>query len=109
MQAACYPALSSMSYDGSDDESDSYSMVSGSYAPSHGTAATSVDWDMRSVSRAPSVLSMTSSIRSAAFRHEYGRGINNYSEVYRLPADDEELDRLGGWFQMFISYRTHGD
>lgn len=39
--------------------------------------------------------SMTSSLRAASYRHEFGRGINNYSEVYRLPADDEEFERLG--------------
>jgi hypothetical protein len=39
--------------------------------------------------------SVTSSIRAASYRQEYGRGINNYSEVYQLPADDEELERLG--------------
>ena len=37
---------------------------------------------------------MTSSLRANVVRQEYGREINNYSEVYRLPADDEELDRL---------------
>ncbi|TFY63310.1 hypothetical protein EVJ58_g3330 [Rhodofomes roseus] len=49
---------------------------------------------MRSASPAPSVYSMTSSLRAASYRREYGRGINNYSEVYRLPADDEEFERL---------------
>jgi hypothetical protein len=39
--------------------------------------------------------SVTSSIRAASYRQEFGRGLNNYSEVYTLPADDEELDRLG--------------
>ncbi len=49
----------------------------------------------RSDSPAPSVLSMTSSMEAATFKIEYGRGINSASDVYSLPADDEELDRLG--------------
>jgi len=28
------------------------------------------------------------------YRQEYGRNLNNYSDVYRLPADEEELERL---------------
>jgi hypothetical protein len=59
------------------------------------SSATSHDVSMRSGSPAPSVYSVTSSLRAASYRQEYGRGVNNYSEVYRLPADDEELDRLG--------------
>lgn len=81
-----------------DDDSDIYSEASlppFSPPPSVGSSRTSYDVSMRSGSPAPSVWSMTSSIRAQAFKHEYGRGLNNYSEVYRLPADDEELDRLG--------------
>ncbi|KAH9178870.1 hypothetical protein EDB89DRAFT_987720 [Lactarius sanguifluus] len=73
----------------SDVESDIFSLRS---APS---SATSYDVSIRSGSPAPSVYSVTSSIRAASYRQEYGRGLNNYSEVYQLPADDEELDRLG--------------
>jgi hypothetical protein len=62
------------------------------------SSATSHDVSMRSGSPAPSVYSVTSSLRAASYRHEYGRGLNNYSEVYQLPADDEELDRLGTAF-----------
>lgn len=65
---------------------------------------TSYDLSMRSGSPAPSVMSMTSSIRAQAFRQEFGRGINNYSEVYRLPADDEELDRLGTAVHFLYNY-----
>ena len=57
---------------------------------------------MRSASPAPSVMTMTSSIRAAAYRHEYGRGLNNYSEVYRLPADEEELERLGMYTFIYL-------
>jgi hypothetical protein len=65
------------------------------FSASEGSSRTSFDFDMRSASPAPSVASMTSSLREQAYRLEYGRGLNNYSEVYRLPADDEELERLG--------------
>ncbi|KAJ7148906.1 hypothetical protein C8R46DRAFT_863290, partial [Mycena filopes] len=42
------------------------------------------------------------SMRTQAFKQEYGRKLNNYSELYRLPADDEELDRLNKQHEMFI-------
>ncbi|KAG7445072.1 S-adenosyl-L-methionine-dependent methyltransferase [Guyanagaster necrorhizus] len=48
----------------------------------------------RSVSPAPSVWSMTSSLRAEAYVQEFGRDLNNFSEIYRLPADEEELERL---------------
>lgn len=91
-----------MSEDDCDDaDSDVYSVISGSFSnfsAGKASSVTTADEEMRSVrssSPAPSVMTMTSSIRAASYRHEYGRGLNNYSEVYRLPADDEELDRLG--------------
>ncbi|KAJ3845565.1 hypothetical protein EV361DRAFT_875558 [Lentinula raphanica] len=62
--------------------------------PSVATSRTSYVPSARSASPVPSVWSMTSSMRAQAYKHEYGRGLNNYSEVYRLPADDEELERL---------------
>jgi SAM-dependent methyltransferase len=49
---------------------------------------------MRSASPAPSVISMTSSMREQMLRQEHGRDLNNYSDVYYLPADHDELDRL---------------
>ena len=76
----------------SDFESDTFS----THSPASST--TSHDVSMRSGSPAPSVYSVTSSIMAASYRQEYGRGVNNYSEVYRLPADDEEFDRLGTAF-----------
>ncbi|KAF7337605.1 hypothetical protein MSAN_02233800 [Mycena sanguinolenta] len=63
---------------------------------------TSYDVSMRSASPTPSVWSMTSAMREQAFKREFGRELNNYSEVYRLPADDEELDRLNQQHEMFI-------
>lgn len=65
---------------------------------------TSADVSMRSASPTPSVFSFTSSLRAQAYRQEYGRGLNNYSDVYRLPADDEELERLGPSGYPFFSF-----
>lgn len=85
--------------DDEDDDDDNFSILSGSFtnfSATHASSATSIEMlSVRSESPAPSVMSMSSSLRASAYRHEYGRGLNNYSEVYRLPADDEELDRLG--------------
>nr|WHF59452.1 global regulator LaeA [Ganoderma lucidum] len=66
------------------------------------SSATSHDWEMRSASPAPSMYSMTSSLRAASYVREFGRGINNYSEVYRLPADEEEFERLDRQHIMFM-------
>ncbi|KAF8506853.1 S-adenosyl-L-methionine-dependent methyltransferase [Russula emetica] len=79
----------------SDFESDIFSTRSAT------SSATSHDVSMRSGSPAPSMYSVTNSLRTASYRQEYGRGLNNYSEVYRLPADDEELDRLDMQHEMF--------
>ncbi|KAG5639552.1 hypothetical protein H0H81_012223 [Sphagnurus paluster] len=81
------------------EDSDIYSVASlPPFSPPPSVSAsshTSYDVSMRSGSPTPSVWSMTSSIRAHAFKQEYGRGINNYSEVYKLAADDDEVDRLG--------------
>ncbi|KAI0068004.1 hypothetical protein BV25DRAFT_1875105 [Artomyces pyxidatus] len=82
----------------SDDDSD---LISVDSRLTRASSATSYDVSMRSGSPAPSVYSITSSLRANSYRHEYGRGLNNYSEVYRLPADDEELDRLDKQHDMF--------
>ena len=58
------------------------------------TVSSQTTYSARSGSPIPSVLSMSSSMRAQAFILEYGRGVNNSSEVYRLPADDEEMERL---------------
>lgn len=84
----------------SDTESDRYTEMS--LDSSVATSRTSVDWSMRSPSPTPSVFSFTSSLRAQAYRQEYGRGLNNYSDVYRLPADDEELERLGPFSYPFF-------
>jgi hypothetical protein len=88
--------------DDADSEADENDMSSVSSFPPFspgpsGASSQTSDYSMRSVSPVRSVWSMTSSLRAQAFKQEYGRGINNYSEVYRLPADEEELERLGIW------------
>jgi len=79
----------------SSSDTDTASVMS--FEPFSGTSASSATdmQDHASISSGVSVFSMSSSIRAQSFKHEYGRGLNNYSEVYQLPADDEELDRLG--------------
>ncbi|KAF9270828.1 S-adenosyl-L-methionine-dependent methyltransferase [Marasmius fiardii PR-910] len=69
--------------------------------PSVATSRTSHGLSMRSQSPDPSVQSITSSMLERVYRHEYGRGFNNYSEVYHLPADAEELDRLDAQHNLF--------
>ncbi|KAF8220782.1 S-adenosyl-L-methionine-dependent methyltransferase [Tricholoma matsutake] len=93
-----------MDSDWLDTDSDAESVVSlppFSPAPSVDSYTTSYDASMRSGSPAPSVWSITSSILSQAVRQEFGRGVNNYSEVYGLAADDEELHRLEQQHEMF--------
>jgi len=93
-----YPDVLSDDSD-SDTESDRYTEMS--INSSVASSRTSVDVSMRSASPVPSVFSVTSSMRAQAYRQEYGRGLNNYSDVYRLPADDEELERLNKQHEMF--------
>lgn len=52
---------------------------------------------VRSASPGPSIYSMTSSIREDLLINVHGRLVNNHSDVYHLPADDEEIDRLGNY------------
>ncbi|KAF9486357.1 S-adenosyl-L-methionine-dependent methyltransferase [Pholiota conissans] len=79
----------------SDTESDVFSMASLPSQSVSGSMASSYerDPDVRSASPV-SVISISSSMRAASYREEYGRNLNNYSDIYRLPADDEELQRL---------------
>lgn len=57
-------------------------------------------------------MSMSSVLREALYRQEFGRDVNNYSNVYQLPADEEELDRLGEFAHrmlnplIFMLFRT---
>ena len=80
---------------GSGSDVDTASVVSlESFGDVSISSATDIQ-DHASISSGASVFSMSSSVRAQSFKHEYGRGLNNYSEVYQLPADGEELDRLG--------------
>jgi len=95
------PPFASQPHTSSDDaasdcDSDHSALMSlDSFFESNGTSRTSVDFSMRSPSAAPSVFSMTSSMCAQVYKKEYGRDLNNYSDVYWLPADEEELERLG--------------
>ena len=80
--------------DRSDTESDVFSLASESVPT---ISSYDTDVSLRSSSPTPSmVLSITSSMREKIYKQEFGRNLNNYSDVYRLPADEEELERLGG-------------
>ena len=46
------------------------------------------------LSVAPSVYSLTSSLRAKSFRHIHGRSLTAHSEIYHLPVDEEEATRL---------------
>ena len=83
-------------------ESERYSIASGSMVSQSVSSATSypVDHSMRSPSPL-SVMSINSDMQF--FKNEFGRQLNNYSDVYRLPADVEEFNRLG-ILKCFISY-----
>jgi SAM-dependent methyltransferase len=84
----------------SDGDSDKYSDISmDSFRPTDASSMTTAS--MRSPSPTQSVFSVTSSLRAQSFRYEHGRGVNNYSEVYRLPADDDEIRRLDAQHEMF--------
>ena len=87
-----------------DSMSDSEHRLSPLSAGPSESSATSYDVSMRSPSPTPSMWSMGSSLYSQAYRIEYGRGVNNYSDVYRLAADDEELTRLGMYSTLLDSH-----
>ena len=46
------------------------------------------------VSVAPSIYSLTSSLRAQSLRQVHGRSLNAHSDIYHLPADEEEATRL---------------
>ncbi|KAF5335503.1 hypothetical protein D9611_012225 [Ephemerocybe angulata] len=50
----------------------------------------------------PSNQSLTPSMRDTLVREEFGRYLNTMSDVYRLPADEEEMDRLEKQHNMLI-------
>ena len=84
-------------HDAVDDQSDTSSIYSGSsgrMSQRSSSSATTQDVEMRSLSPSPSLYSMTDSLIASSYRQEYGRNLQAHSEVYRLPADEEEIERL---------------
>lgn len=91
----------------SDSESEVFSTVSEdppssiAYTNERGmgttSSGTSYELDPLTRSNSPmSIISLTESMQAnILYRQEYGRGLNNYAEIYRLPVDDEEFARLG--------------
>ncbi|KAI6022234.1 S-adenosyl-L-methionine-dependent methyltransferase [Pisolithus microcarpus] len=59
-----------------------------------------VDVSMQSSSPTPSVYLLTSSLRAQAYIQKYRRDLNDYSDVHRSPADEEELQRLDNQYKM---------
>ncbi|EJD54471.1 hypothetical protein AURDEDRAFT_110104 [Auricularia subglabra TFB-10046 SS5] len=51
-------------------------------------------------SPAPSVYSLTESLIRASFRKEFGRDVQNHSEIYHFPADSPEFERLNNQHKM---------
>ncbi|KAF9531642.1 hypothetical protein CPB83DRAFT_808648 [Crepidotus variabilis] len=83
----------------SDRESDAYSGTASDISSRTSVSSDNIDYSMRSLSQA-SVMSIESTMQ--LYKQEYGRELNNYSDVYGLPADDEELDRLELQHQVLI-------
>jgi len=95
----------------SDSESEVFSSVSEgphsvayTNARSMTTASSGTSYELDTRSSSPmSVISLTDSMRAnVLYRQEHGRGLNNYSEIYRLPVDDEEFERLGTVARPFL-------
>lgn len=81
------------------DISDSFSQASIPSRLSKTSSRTSFDYEPSpEPSPSRSVTSLTPSMREQAYKTQYGRAINNFSDVYGLPADEEELARLGKSF-----------
>ncbi|KIM71701.1 hypothetical protein PILCRDRAFT_830189 [Piloderma croceum F 1598] len=78
------------------DSESVYTCLSSNPFQSYASSRTSVSDRSSDRSSSPtlSVISITSSVREQAIANEHGRGINTHSEIYRLPADAEEVERL---------------
>lgn len=59
------------------------------------------------ISVAPSVYSLTSSLRGQSLRQVHGRNLNAHSDVYFLPADEEEAHRLRECVFSLVSTGSH--
>ncbi|KAG8712806.1 hypothetical protein FRC09_019433 [Ceratobasidium sp. 395] len=75
-----------------------HSRTSMSYLNTEGYTETGTDGRL---SPAPSIYSLTESLRDQSFRHVHGRSLNAHSDVYSLPADEEEAERLYKQHRMF--------
>lgn len=88
----------------SDSDQSDYSDASMGTHRSEASSRTSADMSVRSASPARSVVSVTASLRAQAIRVEHGRGVNNYSDVYLLPADDDEVNRLSEYLALILCF-----
>jgi len=83
----------------SETESVPSAIVFSEYGRTGATTVTSVEDDgvsMRTPSPEPEpIIHMDEQLRATLYREEFGRNLNSYSDVYKLPVDEEELDRLG--------------
>lgn len=98
-----------------DFASETESVTSAAVFSEHGqtgtTTVTSVDDDGVST-RTPSpepdpIMHMDEQLRAALYKEEFGRNLNNYSDVYKLPVDEEELDRLERQYDMLNCLLGH--
>jgi len=72
--------------------------MTGTYLNTEGYTETGTDGRL---SPAPSLYSLTSSLRDQSFKYVHGRSLNAHSDVYSLPADEEEAQRLYMQHRMF--------
>jgi len=88
----------------SETESVPSTIVFSEYGRTGATTVTSAEDDgvsMRTPSPEPEpIIHMDEQLRATLYREEFGRNLNSYSDVYKLPVDEEELDRLGIFIHM---------
>jgi hypothetical protein len=100
-----------MEHDDDLDSNVSFSGFSDNIGSSNGSVTSYDDDDMsmRSPSPAPSTWSATSSFLEHQYREEHGRKIHAWDfpdGPYRLPADEEEWERLGMSFYFALCFHT---
>lgn len=82
-----------MDWSDSDGETEvSFAMTDAAPTESHTSVSGA---SQRAPSPAPSIYSLTASLRQDLLVNVHGRTLNSSSEVYQLPADEEEIYRLG--------------
>ncbi|TFK26651.1 hypothetical protein FA15DRAFT_667123 [Coprinopsis marcescibilis] len=74
----------------SDAGSVASSATSFTYNPSSVSSSSSGDPDQDQLD----LIQVTPELHASLYKQEYGRTLNSSSDSYRLPADDEEMDRL---------------